>query len=150
MIAFCFYLHFTHDSNFFGNWGCKIFLIKTLDPSGALEDIAPRFRKIPARTVGQVWLTFPISQRLKVTFCSLVPSLPCSPISSLTPQEEAKNIEVFVTDLLVSHLLLFSFLPLLTQHTKMAFLHQNCRLTPPLSYFSPTCFHWGLITWWTE
>lgn len=24
---------------------------------------------------------------------------------------------------------------------------QTC---PSLFYFSPTCFHWGLITWWTE
>ena len=33
-----------------------------------------------------------------------------------------------MTDPLVSHLPLFSFLPLLTQHTKMAFLCHNCRL----------------------
>ena len=49
----------------------------------------------------------------------------------------AKGYWGFVTDLPVSHLPLFSFLPLLTQHTKMAFLCQISRLPLPFSISLP-------------
>ena len=53
---------------------------------------------------------------------------PPPPPTWLQMAKEPKNIEVFVTDPPVSHLTLFPFLPLLTQHTKMAFLCRNSRL----------------------
>lgn len=64
--------------------------------------------------------------------------------------EGAEGYEGFVKDLLLCHITLFSFLPLLTSHTKSGLFLPELQTPLPLFYFSPTCFHWGLIIWWTE
>lgn len=110
--------------------------------------------------IGQKLLNWPIKQ-LKVTFCFPVP--PHCPnhlfhlflLQSLSPHKatdgwERKRILRFCDrSASISSSLVFLSSVIDTTYKNVLSLPE-LQTPPPLFYFSTTCFHWGLITWWTE
>lgn len=110
--------------------------------------------------IGQSGLIRPVNQWHNVTFCLSGPSLSDSPISPahssiiFTPHDyrwpRSQRMWRFCQrSTSISSILVFLSYPIDTTYKNGPSLPE-LQTSPPLFYFSPTCFYWGLITWWTE